>query len=64
MDAATARHAFEPFCTTKAPGEGTGLGLAQVFGLVTQHGGLVDIDTTPRRGTTVSIWLPGARREG
>lgn len=51
---------FEPFFTTKAPGRGTGLGLAQVYGLVLQHQGRVDIRSTEGVGTTVTVWLPAA----
>jgi signal transduction histidine kinase len=52
------QHLFEPFFTTKPPGKGVGLGLAQVHGIVRQHGGFVDVDTAPGRGTTVFILLP------
>jgi signal transduction histidine kinase/ActR/RegA family two-component response regulator len=50
--------AFDPFYTTKAPGQGTGLGLSQVYGFVSQSGGRISIDSQPGTGTTVSIHLP------
>jgi PAS domain S-box-containing protein len=53
-----AARAFEPFYTTKGPGQGTGLGLSMVFGFVSQSGGEVHIESAPGRGTTVVIDLP------
>jgi len=58
MDSETLRRAFEPFFTTKGPGKGTGLGLANVQGVVANHGGRVTIASAVGKGTTVSILLP------
>ncbi len=60
MDEATRQRAFDPFFTTKGAAGGSGLGLAMVFTLVRQHGGLVEISSTPGRGTTVAVCLPQA----
>lgn len=60
MPASVATQAFDPFFTTKPHGQGTGLGLASVFGIVTQAGGDVSIESEVGKGTTVSIWLPAA----
>ncbi len=49
---------FEPFYTTKPPGEGTGLGLAIAHKIVTDHGGTIKIDSTPEVGTRLTIYLP------
>jgi signal transduction histidine kinase len=58
MEAAVAAQAFEPFFTTRPPGEGTGLGLAIVREIVRAWGGEVSLDTAPGRGTRVTIALP------
>ncbi len=54
---------FDPFFTTKEPGEGTGLGLSQVYGFAQQSGGMVVIDSQPGVGTTVTIHLPRSHKE-
>ncbi|MGQ0604708.1 MAG: ATP-binding protein [Anaerolineales bacterium] len=49
---------FDPFFTTKPAGEGTGLGLAVSYGIVANHGGKIDVETAPGRGTTFTVLLP------
>ena len=58
MDEVTLSRAFEPFFTSKPPGEGTGLGLSIVHGIVTQSGGSIALESHLGMGSTVTIWFP------
>jgi len=58
MSSETLAHVFEPFYTTKAPGKGTGLGLATVFSIVQKSGGFVTVESEPGEGTTFEVHLP------
>jgi CheY-like chemotaxis protein len=62
MDSETAARIFEPFFTTKAADRGTGLGLSIVYGIITQHGGRIEVETTPGVGTTFLLHLPRVER--
>jgi PAS domain S-box-containing protein len=53
-----AERIFEPFFSTKAPGQGSGMGLAMVHGIVHEHGGHLQLSTAPGRGARFGVWLP------
>lgn len=58
MDAETLSHLFEPFFTTRKTGEGSGLGLASVYGIVRQNDGYVEVESEPRAGTRFRLYFP------
>ncbi len=64
MDSETLQKVFEPFFTTKDIGEGTGLGLSMVYGIIKQHGGFIKAQSEPGAGTTFNIYLPILESQG
>jgi CheY-like chemotaxis protein len=63
MESEVLEHVFEPFFSTKKPGEGTGLGLSTVFGLVKIHGGHITCESEPGKGTVIEIYFPAIEQE-
>ena len=61
MTEATQRKLFEPFFTTKPVGKGTGMGLAMVYGTVTNHQGWIQLESAPGEGTTFYLFLPAGQ---
>jgi two-component system, cell cycle sensor histidine kinase and response regulator CckA len=63
MDPSLADKIFDPFFSTKGVGKGTGLGLAIAYGIITNHGGFIEVSSRPGEGSSFSIFLPTTEKE-
>jgi two-component system NtrC family sensor kinase len=64
IDEKNLKQIFDPFFTTKSTGKGTGLGLAVCYGIITAHGGKIEVESNENRGTTFYIVLPVKEKNG
>lgn len=62
MEPSTLKHIFDPFFSTKGAGEGTGLGLSVVYGIIDDHNGWIEVESSPGSGTLFRIMLPAISR--